>query len=828
MQFKPVKDWDFITKFLLWAGIVPFIISVFITYLFVGNRFSPSVISTSKNIARELVVEIANKFEARLNNLDQRLKLNSKFIGDYFLQTPLNPKKLTQLIDLVAGKDLDIAGVWLFIEKPFLPYLSGGSPMEPLIFWTRSTKSLINLGDNDCTTFKQERNINIASESKTPFFLSSYRSFAYDKNIVTSTISYPIVNASGELIATLGIDIDLKTFHDTLIEMLMPRKISMFVDISEMSLIDENNNYIFNLKGQDDSSNEFNNINNKSEKFQATPQINPNSSQNKADTRSIDDDSVFKTIIPIKINGFNKTWFLGLLLKLEIMEATVRNTGKRYLIHFIILTCIGFLSSLFWARHISRNLRKTIIALESIAGGNYDAAIPEHAYRDDIGHLTDAARVFKQASTDLITAKQSAEEAQQELTTINDNLELRIKDTSNELRTRENDLSTVLNTLLDGVIIFDNNWVINRVNPTTEKIFGYHAYELIGYSVKMLLHSRYTATAEGGLRRYVNNEDTQMKGLSQEFEGLRKDGSLFPLIMGLTEVKTVMGETRFVGLIRDITIQKQNENKLRSYAGTLEVQQVNLMRAKHDAEKANQAKSEFLANMSHELRTPMHGILGFTHQGMKRINRWNNEEQLENLNLILESGERLLLLLNDLLDLSKLEAGAVVYDLQENKISTAINNTLSQLQPRLDKKKIYVKVVGDETAPKLTFDLYRITVVLLNLLTNSIKFSDDNKAIVINVEPYDDEFYKITIIDQGVGIPEDELENIFDKFVQSKKTKTGAGGTGLGLSICKEIITAHKGKIWAENRAEGGAQLIFTLPIAKQKDDTQNKGEIHV
>ena len=235
-------------------------------------------------------------------------------------------------------------------------------------------------------------------------------------------------------------------------------------------------------------------------------------------------------------------------------------------------------------------------------------------------------------------------------------------------------------------------------------------------------------------------------------------------------------------------------------------------KAKDEAECANQSKSEFLANMSHELRTPMHAIINFAKIGVKKVDCWNRCQQVENLERISISGSRLSKLLNNLLDLSKLESGVIDYDMASCELSSVIKSVVSELHSLIENKNITINIRGLNERESVVCDKEKIHQVILNLLSNAIKFTDEETAI--NIFYFvDNEKVNISICDEGIGMPEDELEQIFDKFVQSKKTKTGAGGTGLGLAICKEIIDGHKGKIWATNNVGDGSTFTFTIPM---------------
>jgi signal transduction histidine kinase len=237
--------------------------------------------------------------------------------------------------------------------------------------------------------------------------------------------------------------------------------------------------------------------------------------------------------------------------------------------------------------------------------------------------------------------------------------------------------------------------------------------------------------------------------------------------------------------------------------------------ARDTAEFANRAKTEFLANMSHELRTPMHGILSYAQFGSHRINKVSREKLLDYFTEISVSGERLMELLNDLLDLAKLESGKMRYVLEENDIGRQIDTVVAELTPLSEKKSIQIRKQVRSECRQLLFDRNRINQVLSNLLSNALKFSAPGEEVRFDtcaIRETGAEFLKVTVADHGIGLPANELDTIFDKFIQSSKTKTGSGGTGLGLAICKQIIEDHGGRIWAENNPEGGSLFCFTLP----------------
>ncbi|KKH96032.1 hypothetical protein EO95_07155 [Methanosarcina sp. 1.H.T.1A.1] len=259
------------------------------------------------------------------------------------------------------------------------------------------------------------------------------------------------------------------------------------------------------------------------------------------------------------------------------------------------------------------------------------------------------------------------------------------------------------------------------------------------------------------------------------------------------------GKKLLYSTISDISDNKKMQNEL--------------VRAKMEAEVANQTKSEFLANMSHELRTPLNSIIGFSDMLLTQNFGPLNEKQLRYVNNISVSGGHLLKLINDVLDLSKVEAGKMELNVEKFSISSSVSEVKTLLTPLASKKSIQILSMVDEKLTTIRADRTKFKQILYNLVDNAIKFTPAGGHVIVDARVWEDGA-KITIKDTGVGISKEETRKVFQPFTQLENSELGKHvGTGLGLSLVKKFVEMHAGRIWVESEFGEGSKFIFTIPL---------------
>lgn len=520
------------------------------------------------------------------------------------------------------------------------------------------------------------------------------------------------------------------------------------------------------------------------------------------------------------------------------------------------------------------------------------------------------------------------EQAEARVRDLNKTLEARVARRTQELAESEARSRAIVETAVDGIITIDEKGVIESFNPAAERIFGYHRDEVLGRNVSLLMPEPYQSEHDGYLLRYMVSGEKRIMGAGRELEGLRKDGTIFPLSLAVSEM-TVDGRRLFVGITDDISARKRAEADMRTekeraerYLDVAEAmfveldregrvmrlnrqgcdilgcsadkiignnwfrhflpkdrrdeawkiflamiggkdemfryvesevltrnnerrhilwhnkalrdpqgtvisilssgqdvtryrrQQETLRQAKNEAEFANRAKSEFLANMSHELRTPLNAIIGFSDMmRMQALGNLSYDLYKEYLDDIHASGEHLLALVNDILDVAKIEAGQLELHEEKFSLSDISESALRLTRPRATERGIKLNANLGTTLPELRADRRLVKQMLLNLLTNAVKFSHAGGEVSLAAHVNGSGELCLLVSDQGIGMAPDDITRALSPFAQvGRGTFAEHEGTGLGLPLTKGLVEAHGGRLDLKSTIGQGTTVTLHFP----------------
>jgi two-component system CheB/CheR fusion protein len=378
---------------------------------------------------------------------------------------------------------------------------------------------------------------------------------------------------------------------------------------------------------------------------------------------------------------------------------------------------------------------------------------------------------------------------------------------------------------LDPLMTISNEGKITDMNRATVNITGISREKLKGSDF-----FGYFTEPEKARAIY---QEVFSKGLitNSPLKLLHKDGKLTDVLLNGSVYKDDSGNVLGVVIVaRDVTDQKRIESELIESKVFAELATLIAEEAKSKAEQATQiaedamkAKQQFLSNMSHEIRTPMNAIIGFTRVILKTD---LSDKQKEYLNAIKMSGDTLIALINDILDLAKVDAGKMTFEQKPFKMEVSITSMLQLFETKIQEKNLELVTNYDKKIPAVLLgDPIRLHQIILNLVSNAVKFTSQGKIMVSTSLLFEDEekvIIEFAITDSGIGIPQDNIDLIFENFQQATNgTSSLYGGTGLGLAIVKQLVMSQGGSIRVKSKINEGSTFSFTLPFLKTKIDTE-------
>jgi PAS domain S-box-containing protein len=369
--------------------------------------------------------------------------------------------------------------------------------------------------------------------------------------------------------------------------------------------------------------------------------------------------------------------------------------------------------------------------------------------------------------------------------------------------------------MADALILLSFDRRILAVNEAALDLFGYTKDELLGQPLTMIL------SGSEGLFLAKKFKELKEKKIIRDYVAVSrsKAGTEIPMSLSMSILRE---DERDIGVIcvgKDMREVKRNMLQLREMATLADrvaaaekIRTKDLENLNTQLEKANRAKSEFLINMSHELRTPLNSVIGFSEVLLNQTFGSINPKQEEYLNDIVDSGRHLLSLINDILDLSKVEAGKEDLALSEFSLKSLMDESVTMFGEKALKYNLQFSAETDGKIDEIIADKRKIKQIIFNLLSNSSKFTPSGGKIKLTAKENGDECW-ISVEDTGKGIAAEDFEKVFDKFQQldSGYTKKFAG-TGVGLALVKQFVNLHRGRVWVESEVDKGAKFTFTVP----------------
>jgi protein-histidine pros-kinase len=378
--------------------------------------------------------------------------------------------------------------------------------------------------------------------------------------------------------------------------------------------------------------------------------------------------------------------------------------------------------------------------------------------------------------------------------------------TSNTEGTAEARFQAMLDAAPDAMVGVNPEGRIVMANIRTEALFGYKPKELIGQPIELLVPDRVKAVHPTHRANYFSEPRTRPMGAGLELAGRRVDGTEFPAEISLSSIDTDEGSLALAA-IRDVSERK---------AAAKETQ-----RAREEADRASLAKSDFLSRVSHELRTPLNSILAF---GQLLDMDDLSARQHRSVDQILYGGQHLLELIDELLDIEKIEAGRIALSPEPVHLGELLNEALQLIHPLAEQRRVHLIDSPPDFDAFIKADRQRLKQVLLNLLSNAVKYNRGGGEVRVSCQRPTDDSFRVRVMDNGIGISEEHMKELFTPFARLGADKLGIEGTGLGLSLSKGLVESMGGAIGATSSLGEGSEFWVDLPTAEPTQLEQQAG----
>ena len=442
---------------------------------------------------------------------------------------------------------------------------------------------------------------------------------------------------------------------------------------------------------------------------------------------------------------------------------------------FTLISCLVVIAiALVVSQRIVRPIRQVTGAARAIGRGEFDQEIPVTS-SDEVGML--------------------AEEF--------NSMRWNLKSAVEKLTGEEKKMTAIVNSIAEGLILVDSDNRVLHINPAAERLLDLSADSIDKDITEIIQNEELIHIFEEDQRQILQHKPTDQ--IPSKNEGINL----------ISEVTLARYNEKLV--LRIIASPFLNENGL--ILGTVYLFD-DITREK----EIDQMKSDFISLVSHELRTPLTSIIGFVSFILDGKAGTINDRQRNSLARVQRQSKRLAALINDLLDISRIESGRIQMDQASISLLEIVTQRIEEIRPQADEKSIQLVLTAPESVPNILGDEARMGQVFTNLIGNAIKFTPNNGEVSVKVEA-DGHLLHVEVIDTGPGIPPEERQKIFDKFYQLSDISTRQqGGSGLGLSISKSIVEAHGGKLWIDDGNQGkGSNFQFVLPLVREDDNAKRK-----